>query len=96
MFELIITITILASATALFKSFWDVVYNWCYGQAQKFIKSFTTLVKSGYNVVSYYYYRKQDGWQKRPVEAQKIERSQCPLDVRNALFDYDEVIVQKY
>ena len=96
MFELIIGGAILAAATAVFKAFWDAVDKWCLKIAYKFVNSFTTLVKAGYNVISYYYHREHDGWYKEEVPAQRVAKSDCPKSVRDALFDYDEVIVQRY
>lgn len=96
MFELIIGGAILAAATAVFVAFWEAVYEWCFKLACRFIKSFTTLVKTGYNVISYYYHRELDGWYKEEVPAQRVAKSDCPKSVRDALFDYDEVIVKRY
>lgn len=96
MFELIIGGAMLAAATAIFKAFWDTVYNWCLRQTYKFIESFTTLVKSGYNVISYYYHRERDGWYKEQVPATKVQKSDCPKSVRDALFDYNEVVVKRF
>lgn len=96
MFELILTGAILAAATAAFTAFWNVVYDWCLKWALKFIDSFTTLVRAGYNVISYYYHREHDGWYKEEVPAQRVAKSECPKSVRDALFDYDEVIVKRY
>lgn len=96
MFELIIGGAILAVATAVFKAFWDAVYNWCLKFTSRFIQSFTTFVKCSYNVISYYYHRERDGWYKEQVPVQKIQRSDCPKSVRDALFSYDEVVVKRY
>lgn len=96
MIELLIGGAILAAATAVFKAFWEVVYNWCYSIARRFIESFTTFVKSGYNVISYYYHREFDGWYKEEVPAERVAVKDCPISVRDALFDYDEVVVKRF
>ena len=96
MFEILIGGAILAAATAVFKAFWDVVYDWCCKLVLKFIKSFITLVKSGYNVISYYYHREVDGWYKEEVPAERIALKDCPISVRDALFDYNEVVVKRF
>lgn len=96
MIEIFIGGAILAAATAVFKVFWDAVYSWCLNLACRFLESFTTLVKTGYNVISYYYHREHDGWYKEEVPAQRVAKSDCPKSVRDALFDYDEVIVKRY
>ncbi len=96
MLEFIITSAILAIATAAFTAFWTVVYNWCVKQMSKFLESFTTLVREGANVIAYYYYRQQDGWYQEEVPAERIKRVDCPKSVRDALFDYNEVIVKRY
>lgn len=96
MLELIIGGGILLTATVVFKEFWDAVYNWCLRLTCKFTESFTTFVKSGYNVISYYYHRERDEWYKEQVPAHKIKRSDCPKSVRDALFDYDEVVVKRF
>lgn len=96
MFEIIITSAILAVATAAFSAFWNVVYNWCLKQISRFLESFTTLVKEGANVIAYYYYRQKDGWYQEEVPAEKVKKDACPKSVRDALFDYNEVIVQRY
>lgn len=96
MFELLIGGAILVAATAVFKAFWDAVYSWCLKLVSRFLESFTTLVKSGMNVISYYYHRKFDGWYREVVPAQTIAKSDCPKSVRDALFDNDEVVVQRF
>ncbi|MGE9953448.1 hypothetical protein ACQRAV_02200 [Segatella copri] len=96
MFEILIGGAILAVATAVFKAFWDTVYNWCVKLVSRFLESFTTFVKSGMNVISYYYHRKYDGWYREKVPAQTINKSDCPKSVRDALFDNDEVVVQRF
>ena len=96
MIEILIGGALLAAATAAFKLFWEHVFNWCISIVHKFIESFSTLVKVGYNVISYYYHREVDGWYREEVPAQVVKKSDCPKSVRDALFDYDEVIVQRY
>lgn len=96
MIEILIGGAILAAATAVFKAFWDAVYNWCLDHAWRFLESFTTLVKTGYDVISYYYHREQDGWYKEEVPAQRVAKSDSPKSVRDALFDCDEVVVKRY
>lgn len=96
MLEIIIGGAILAGATAIFRAFWNIVYEWCFKLASRFIESFTTLIKVGYNVISYYYHRESDGWYKEEVPAERISKSDCPKSVRDALFDYDEVVVKRY
>lgn len=96
MLEILIGGALLAAATAVFKAFWDTVYNWCLKFTHKFIESFITLAKSGYNVISYYYFREKDGWYREQVPAQKIEKEDCLKSVRDALFDYEEVVVQRF
>ena len=54
MIEVLIGGAILAAATAAFVAFWKVVYDWCVNIFSQFIESFTTLVKSGANVIAYY------------------------------------------
>lgn len=53
MLEILIGGAILAAATAVFKAFWDTVYNWCLNLVSRFLESFTTFVKAGMNVISY-------------------------------------------
>ena len=96
MIEIIVGAALLGMATAVFYAFWNIVYDWCCDLVSKFLESFTTLVKSGINVIAYYYYRKKDGWYKEKVPAQRVSADECPKTVRDALFKYDEVIVQKY
>lgn len=96
MFEYLITAAILYFATAAFCAFWDVVKDWCLKQISKFIESFTTFVKAGVNVIAYYYHRKQDGWYKEFVPAEKVKLEDCPKSVRDALCSHDEVLVQRY
>lgn len=96
MIDLLIGVAILSAATAVFKAFWEVVSNWCYRLACKFIESFTTFVKTGYNVISYYYHREIDGWYKEEVPAERVAIKDCPISVRDALFDYDEVVVKRF
>lgn len=96
MIEVLIWGAILAAATAAFRAFWNAVYDWCVKLISKFVESFTTLVKSSANVIAYYYYRTKDGWYKRDVPSKKVSIEDCPRTVRDALFKYDEVLVQKY
>lgn len=96
MIEILISGAILAAATAIFKAFWDFVYSWCRKFVSKFIESFTTFVRAGINVISYYYHREFDGWYREKVPAQTIKKSDCPKSVRDALFDYEEVQVLKF
>lgn len=96
MLEILIGGAILAAATAAFRVFWDTVYNWCLNLVSRFLESFTTFVKAGMNVISYYYHRKYDGWYREKVPAQAINKSDCPKSVRDALFDNDEVVVQRF
>lgn len=93
---LIITSALLALATAVFVAFWDKILECCVSIVAKVVKSFITLVKVSAKVCAYLYRRKQDGWYKQEIEVEKINVSDCPLSVRNALFDYNEVIVQRY
>lgn len=93
---LIITGAILALATAVFVAFWDEIVEWCVCLVTKVVKSFITFVKMSAKVCAYLYRRKHDGWYKQEVEVEKINVADCPLSVRNALFDYKEVIVQRY
>lgn len=96
MIEVLIGGAILAAATAAFVAFWKVVYDWCVKLISQFLESFTTLVKSGSNVIAYYYYRSKDGWYRREVPSQRVSKEDCPRTVRDALFKYDEAIVQRY
>lgn len=96
MLELLIGGAILAAATTVFKAFWDAVYNWCLKLVSRFLESFATFVRSGMNVISYYYHRKYDGWYRERVPAQAIAKSDCPKSVRDALFDDDEIVVKRF
>lgn len=96
MIEILIGGALLAAATAVFRAFWDAILNWCYNLVSRFLESFTTFVKSGYNVISYYYHREIDGWYKQEVPAKQVALEECPISVRDALFDYGEVIVKRF
>ena len=93
---LLITSAILALATAIFVAFWDAVVDWCINLVLNFPQAFITFIKVSYNVCAYLYRRKKGGWTKQEVEVERIKQSDCPLDVRNALFDNNEVVVKKY
>ena len=47
-------------------------------------------------VLSYYYHREIDGWYKEEVPAERVAVKDCPISVRDALFDYDEVVVKRF
>lgn len=95
MLEIIIGAAILAGATAAFIAFWDAVCDWCLNKFQKYQKAFTTFVKKGYNVMSYYYHRLLDGWYREPIP-EEVSVEECPLSVRRALFENEEIIVKRY
>lgn len=96
MIEVLIGGALLAAATAAFVAFWNLVYDWCVKLISQYLESFTTLVKSGVNVMAYYYYRSKDGWHKKEVPTQRVKLEDCPKTVRDALFKYDEAQVQRY
>lgn len=98
MVTILIIGVILTAALWVFKLYWKDICDWCakaVRMASNVIKGVITFFKEGANVVAYLYKRMRDGGiDKQPIPAPKrITPGQCPKDVRDALFNNQEVLV---
>ncbi len=98
MVTILIVGAILAMSLWVFKLYWRDICDWCANTirlAADVLKGVITFVKSGSQVIAYLYRRMRDGGiEKQPIPAPKpVTPDQVPEDVRKALFDGKEVLV---
>ena len=98
MVTILIVGAILAMSLWLFKVYWRDICEWCakiIRLSTDVLKGVITFVKSGSQVIAYLYRRMRDGGiEKQPIPAPKpVKLDQVPEDVRKALFDGKEVLV---
>ncbi len=89
---------VLAASLWVFKLYWKDICDWCaktVRMANNVVKGVISFVKEGANVVAYLYRRMRDGGiEKQPIPVpNRIKPEQCPEDVKNALFNNQEVLV---
>lgn len=101
--EIIVAGLIWELASAVFKRFFDAVLAVCqriYRFLRNVIEGTIQYIRMGYYVVSYLYKRYSDGWYRQEVVPetgpQKISIEECPLSIRSALFNDDQVVVHKF
>lgn len=98
MVTILIVGAILAMSLWVFKLYWRDICDWCAKTvriASDVVKGVISFVKSGSNVIAYLYRRMRDGGiEKQPIPAPKpISPEEVPEDVRKALFEGNEVLV---
>lgn len=98
MVTILIVGAILAMSLWVFKLYWRDICEWCARTvrlASNVVKGVITFVKSGSKVVAYLYRRMRDGGiEKQPIPVPRpVTPEEVPDDVRKALFDGSEVLV---